>query len=263
MVDAPVVLLLEHMYLEEGSRLPRPLVDKDLCALIERHIVNDLSEHCRREVRKLTMGADWEQEFMTLGALLAYQGKFRAIMDEGATAGTLDEAWWCERFIGGLRPISLREYVQEKLKSKLELQLATLQEAFKLASSEVQIFQAAKKSIEPHAMVTIRGGFQRGPGGASFQPSKGKGKSDRGSEADIKAQAQEESTERSIASKEDTQASWTLSGGGDPKPRACCFNCMKVGHGVPRCPEPRDEARIRRNQQDYDKLLEEWKARNP
>ena len=107
-------------------------------------------------------------------------------MAEGATAGELEGAWWCERFIGGLRPRSLREDVQEKLKNRLELQLATVQEAFKLASSEVQIFQAAKKSIEPHATVTVRGGFQRGPGGANFQPSKGKGKPDRGSEADIR-----------------------------------------------------------------------------
>ena len=69
---------LQTEHLEEDSRLPRPLVDRDLCALIERHIVNDLSEHCRGEATKLIMGADSEQEYMTLGAWLAYQAKFQS-----------------------------------------------------------------------------------------------------------------------------------------------------------------------------------------
>ena len=69
------------MYLTEDSRLERPLVDTQLCALLEQYIVGGLLEHCKSKAKSLVMG-DSEREFMQLGPLIAYGGKFQSIVDE-------------------------------------------------------------------------------------------------------------------------------------------------------------------------------------
>ena len=136
MMYSQVVLLLEKMYLAEGTALARPLVDKQLCALLEAHIMRYLSEHTRSQATKAVMGES-EQEYMQLGALLVYEGKMRVMMEEATTAGDLDESWWCERFIEGLRPAELRKYVKEKVKDKLKDREATIADASRWASEEV------------------------------------------------------------------------------------------------------------------------------